>query len=74
MLFDDTIITPVLQMRELRNKETRTLAQDILEWAGKVKLQFLLFYLLGGVLTTIQFFEEMLFRQEIIWKGLITTP
>ena len=65
MLFDDTIITPVLQMRELRNKETRTLAQDILEWAGKVKLQFLLFYLLGGVLTTIQFFKEM-FRQEII--------
>ena len=65
MLFDDTIITPVLQMRELRNKETRTLAQDILKWAGKVKLQFLLFYLLGGVLTTIQFFKEM-FRQEII--------
>lgn len=37
MLFDDTIIIPILQMRELRNKEARTLAQDILEWASKMK-------------------------------------
>ena len=70
MLFNRYYYYPNFSMRKLRNKETRTLAQDILEWVSKIKLliQFLLFYQLGGVLATIQLRKKkrMLFKQEII--------
>lgn len=57
MLFDRYYYSPNFSLRKLRNKETRTLAQDILEWVSKIKvlIQFLLFHQLGGVLATIQF-------------------
>lgn len=52
-----------------RNKEPRTLAQDVLEWVNKIKLLFPLLPLLRGVLPSVQFFKKkgMLFTVGLAW-------